>query len=207
MGKLTFSGVRARVLLLVALSVAPWLALTIYHAVEDRGFAVDVAQESALQLARLISFDQRETISRSRHLLQTLSSLPEIKNGAPADCRLRLHSLLDSTESYANIGVMDVHGNLLCDAVATKKSINVSDRRWFRDALNTRHFVIGSFIISRTTGKPVIVTAQPLLDAQGRVHRVVFASIDISWLEHLLQQVKLPAGMAVSVLDANGVFL
>ena len=207
MGKLTFSGVRARVLLLVALAVAPWLALTIYHAVEDRSSAVDAAQESALQLARLISFDQRETISRSRGLLQALSTLPEIRNGTPADCRLRLENMLDSTQSYVNIGVTDAHGNLLCDARATRKSINYSDRGWFRDALETRQFIIGNLIISRTTGKPVIATAVPIFNAQGTVQRVVFTAIDIKWLEHLLHQVKLPAGTVVSVMDAQGAIL
>ncbi|BBP05622.1 hypothetical protein TPL01_18090 [Sulfuriferula plumbiphila] len=207
MGKFTFSGVRARVLLLVALAVAPWLAITIYHAVEERRLAVDAAQENALQLARLISFDQRETISRSRGLLQALSTFPEIRDGAPAECRLRLAHMLDSTQSYANIGVADAHGDLLCDAIATRKPINYSDRGWFREALKTRRFVIGTLTISRTTGKPVIVTALPIFDTQGAAHRIIFTSIDIGWLEHLLQQVRLPAGTAVSVMDANGVIL
>lgn len=207
LGKFTFSGVRARVLLLVALAVAPWLAITIYHAVEERRLAVDAAQENALRLARLISFDQRETITHSHTLLQALSTLPEINEGTPADCRLLLAHMLDSTQSYANIGIADAQGKLLCDAIATRKSINYSDRSWFRDALKTRRFVIGGLTISRTTGKPVIVTALPIFDAQGAVHRVVFTSIDIGWLEHLLQQVKLPTGTAVSVMDANGVIL
>lgn len=207
MGKFTFSGVRARVLLLVALAVAPWLAITIYHAAEERSLTVDAAQENALRLARLISFDQRETITYSRNLLQALSTLPEIKDGAPADCRLRLANMLESTRSYANIGVTDAHGDLLCDAIATRKSINYSDRVWFREALKTRRFVIGNLTISRTTGKPVIVTALPIFDAQGIVRRIIFTSIDIGWLERRLQQIKLPAGTAVSVMDANGAIL
>ena len=146
-------------MLLVALAVAPWLAITIYHAIEERGVAVKAAQDNALRLARLISFDQRGTISHSRSLLQTLSTLPEIRNGALADCRLLLAHMLDGTQYYANIGVVDANGKLLCDALGTRKSIDYSDRTWFRDALKTRRFVIGSLAISRTTGKPVIVTA------------------------------------------------
>ena len=207
LGKFTFSGVRARVMLLVALAVAPWLAITIYHTIEERGVAVKAAQDNALRLARLISFDQRGTISHSRSLLQTLSTLPEIRNGALADCRLLLAHMLDGTQYYANIGVVDANGKLLCDALGTRKSIDYSDRTWFRDALKTRRFVIGSLAISRTTGKPVIVTAQSVADAQGTVQRVVFTAIDIGWLEHLLQQVSLPAGTAVSVMDARGVIV
>ena len=205
--KLAFSGLRVRVMLLVALAVAPWLSVTIYHAVEERNQAIAEAQENALRLARLISFDQRETITNSRTLLQSLSSLPAIKNGMPADCRERLASVYASTRGYANIGVTDARGNLLCDAVATRKSINYSDRNWFRKALNSRHFSLGSLIISRTTGKPVIASAQPIMDARGAVQRVIFVAIEISWLEHLLEQITLPAGTAVSVVDAKGVVL
>jgi len=194
-------------MLLVALAVAPWLAITIYHAIEERGVAVKAAQDNALRLARLISFDQRGTISHSRSLLQTLSTLPEIRNGALADCRLLLAHMLDGTQYYANIGVVDANGKLLCDAMGTRKSIDYSDRTWFREALKTRRFVIGSLAISRTTGKPVIVTALSVIDAQGTVQRVVFSAIDIGWLEHLLQQASLPAGTAVSVMDAQGVIL
>lgn len=207
MWKFTFSGVRTRVLFLVALAITPWISITIYHAIEERNLTIIAAQENALRLARLVSFDQRETISRSHHLMRVLSTLPEISVGTQVECRRRLENMLDSARSYANIGVTDVHGNLLCDAMATRKSINYSDRSWFREALASRQFVIGNLVTSRTTGKPVIVTARPIADLRGTIQRIMFTSIDIEWLEHLLQQIKLPDGTAISVMDFNGVIL
>ena len=206
MGKISFSGLRAKVLLLVTLAITPWWLTTIYHAVEDRRLAVRAEQEEALQLTRLISFNQQEIIAHSHVLLQALSILPAIRNGSPADCHLQLATLIDS-QKYANIGVTDARGALLCDGLGTLKHIGFGDRGWFQQVLKTRHFIVSSLLISRTSGKAVIVTALPIVDARGGVERVIFSSIDIEWFKRLLQLIKLPERRTVTVMDANGIIM
>ncbi|GBL45368.1 diguanylate cyclase/phosphodiesterase [Sulfuriferula multivorans] len=207
LGKFTFSGVRARVLLLVALAVAPWLAITIYHAIEERGVAIDAAQENTLRLARLVSFEQRETITHSSALLQALSTLPEIKNGAPTVCQQRLSGMFEGDQHYTNIGVLDARGTLLCDALATQGSHWFGDRDWFQQALKTRQLFISSLMIGRITGKTVLVIAQPIFNENGTVMRVAWTSINIEWFQHALKQLNLPEGTTVSVMDVNGIIM
>jgi PAS domain S-box-containing protein len=207
LGKISFSGLRARVLLLVTLAITPWLLTTVYHAVEERQSVIGKEQENALRFARIVSFDQRETIAYSRVLLQALSTMPEIRHGTPAACRQRLFSMLESDKHYTNIGVLDAHGALLCDALATQQSRWFGDRDWFRQALKTRQSVISSLVTGRISGKSVIVAAQPIFNENGDATRVVWASIDIEWFQYLLKQIQLPESMAVSVMDANGVIV
>lgn len=207
MEKFAFFGLRARVLLLVILAVVPWLSIGIYHSVEARRLTISEAQENALRLARIISFDQKQTITHSHALLQAVSTLPEIKDGAPADCRRRLAGMLKETRHYVNFGVTDARGALLCDATASRESHWFGDRAWFQQALKTRQFVVGNLVIGRISGKPVIVSAQPILDANGAVKRVIFSAIDIEWLKHLLTQINPPEGEVVSVMDATGVIV
>lgn len=202
--KFIFSGLRARIMLLVTLAVAPWFLVTIYHAVEDQRLATGEAQESALQLARILSLDQKGTINQSRALLQALAVLPEIRGGASDNCRLRLSSVFEHTENFVNIGVLNARGTLLCDALATQESARFDDRGWFQQLLKTRQFVVSSLVIGKISGKPVIVTALPILDARGKIQRIIFSAIDIGRLKHLLEQIDLPEGVAVSVMDANG---
>ena len=68
-------------LLLVTFAMVPWLLTTIYHAIEQRQSVIGKEQENALRFARIVSFDQRETIAHARALLQALSTMPEIQNG------------------------------------------------------------------------------------------------------------------------------
>ncbi len=204
MGKLAFTGLRARVLLLVTLAMIPWLATTLYHAVEQRQSVIAAEQERILQVAHLVALDQRETIAHAHILLHALSTLPEIRLGAPDACRQRLSSMLEGNRHYTNIGVTDDNGVLLCDALGTREAHNFSDRDWFRQAVATRQAVIGSLAIGRITGKPVIVAAQPIFGGNGDVSRVIWAAIDIEWLQSGLEQLRLPQTMAVSVMDAKG---
>ena len=209
MGKLAFTGLRARVLLLVTLAMIPWLATTLYHAVEQRRSVIAAEQERILQVAHLVALDQRETIAHAHILLHALSTLPEIRQGAPDGCRQRLSSMLDGDRHYTNIGVTDAHGALLCDALNTQEALNFSDRDWFRQAVAIRQAVIGNLVIGRITGKPAVVAAQPIfgenvLGENSDVIRVVWASIDIEWLQTRLEQLHLPPAMAVSIMDAKG---
>lgn len=205
MEKFVFSGLRMRVLLLVTLAMIPWLLTTIYHAVEERRAVVSNGQENALRLARIVSFDQRETIYHTRAMLQALAASPEIKSGTQAACRQSLADMFKGNRHYVNIGVVDVRGVLLCDALATQTARWFGDRDWFRQAVKDKQPVIGRLAIGRITGKPVVVAAQPVLDENGVAARVVWASIDIGWFQHLLEQIKLPQGVSVSVMDAHGV--
>jgi hypothetical protein len=185
---ISFSGLRARVLLITILAIIPWLLMTVYHAVVERRVAVSTAQQDALQFTRLISFNQQEIITHSHALLQTLSILPAIRDGLPADCLLPLaNALILDSKKYTNIGVTDARGVWLCDARATPKRISSVDRSWFQQVLKARQFIVGNFVVGKASGKAVIVTALPIFDAHGGVKRVIFSSIDIDWFNHLLK--------------------
>ncbi len=207
MGKFVFTGLRARVLLLAMLAMLPWLATTLYHAVEQRRSVIALEQEHILQVAHLVVVDQREAIAHAHILLHAIATLPEISQGAPEGCRQHLSRMLEGDQRYTNIGVTDAHGALLCDALRTRETPWFDDRDWFRQALATRQPVIGSLMIGRITGKPIIVAAQPIFNENREVTRVIWASIDIAWLQARLEQLRLPDAMAVSIMDAKGVIV
>lgn len=207
MRKFVFSGLRARILLLVTLAFTPWLLLTIYQNMEAQQYAIGVAQQNALRLANIIAFDQKETIIETRSFLQILSALPEINKGPQKNCRQHLASAFEQSLNYVNIGVLDAHGTLLCDALATREAVAFNDRAWFKQALKTRQFVVSGLVNGKITSKPIIVGALPLLDENGAVVRIVMASVGIGRLKHLLEKISLPEGTAVSVMDANGIIV
>jgi len=207
MAKFSFSGIRIRVTMLVALAVMPWLLTTLYHAVEERRAMIDAEQQHALRLTRIFSASEKEVIIRAHALLDTLSLMGVIREGQKADCQKRLASLRKSISHYANIGVTDVSGTLLCDARATQTFVSFADRAWLQQAVKTGKFVTSNLLISKITGKPVIVLANPTLNAQGAVERVIYISVDFEQLKHLLKQTEVSEGATVSVIDASGVFV
>ena len=107
-----------------------------------------------------------------------------------------------------NIGVAGPDGDLRCSAVPMTKRVNISDRRYFSDAIKTRSFVVGEFIIGRVTGKPSVTAAYPLLNASGSVEGVVYIAIDpFVTIQTSLDHVPLPDGSALLVIDDQGIQL
>jgi methyl-accepting chemotaxis protein len=70
-----------------------------------------------------------------------------------------------------------------------------------------RGFAAGEYRIGRITGKAVINFGYPVLDDAGRITAVVFAGLDLSWLNRLLAESRLPDESTVTVVDVAGQIL
>ncbi|HEX9867582.1 MAG TPA: cache domain-containing protein, partial [Candidatus Tectomicrobia bacterium] len=202
-----FASLRMRLGLLVALALIPTVFLMLYTAAEQRRRAVIDVQAQALRVAQLVSSDQERHIEGTRHLLVALAHVPNVRDHDPAECQQFLSSLLKDDPIYANFGLADRAGDIICSAVPLDEPVNIADRRYFVSALVTRDFAIGEFQIGRITGKATVAFGYPILDGDGRVQGVVFAGMDLSWLNHLVAAADLPQGAALVVIDRNGTIL
>jgi len=205
--RLQTSSLRLRVLLLIAVAVLPWLWVTADHIFGERERDVAAAQRHMLHLTQVIASGQREVIAGAQGFLQVLATMPEVAEGAAARCQARLENAHLNSRGYANIGVTDGRGMLLCDALNSPPS-NFADRKWFREAVRLQQFAVGDYVIGRLRGRqPVLVVATPIPEASPQPTRVAFVAIEVGWMERLLAEANLPAGMMFSIMDAQGVIL
>ena len=198
-----FSSLRARLLALIVIAIIPWLGVTAFHAWQDRQGVINEAMSDEMQLVRDAIAQQDNTVSDAKSLLQILSALPEIRAGTPQACKDRLVTVHGQLPGYINLLVTDAHGTLLCASQGTGQH-NFSDRAWFKQTLQTGHFVVAPYVIGRINGHPILPTAAPITDAQGKIQRVILAAIDVKWIGQLLDTGKLPPDTSISVLDAHG---
>lgn len=205
-GRLQTSSLRLRVLLLIAAAVLPWLGFAVDHAFSERQRDIEVSQRHMLHLTQILSSGQREVIAGAQGFLQVLAALPEIAEGVPARCQARLKTAHLNSQGYANIGVTDGKGTLQCDALNSTPE-NFAYRKWFQEAVRLQHFAVGDYIIGRLSGRPVLVVATPIPQGSPDPSRVVYVAINVDWMERLLAEAKLPAGMKFSVMDGQGVVL
>jgi len=200
---LRFAGLRSWLLLLVLLAVVPALGLTVFTHVEQRRNARARVFEDALRLVRLASADHERLIEGARHLLATLARVPAIRGaGAPA-CHELLADLLARFPSYANLGVADRSGEVVCSGLRLSPT-SIADRSYFRRALESRDFAVGEYQIGRLTRRPTVNFGFPVLDEQGRMTGVVFSALDLAWLSQLAARAELPAGAMLTLIDRQG---
>jgi steroid delta-isomerase-like uncharacterized protein len=201
-----FSNLRVRFLLLVLVALLPALGLLIVTANEQRDQAVESGENNARQLASLAAADQQRLIESTRQLLVVLARLPEVSSGDPA-CDGLLADLLGQFPIYANLGVIAPDGTLVCSAVPPPGPLNLSERTYFRRAVETGQFAVGEYQIGLVTEKPVLNCGYPILDGKGNLLGVVYASINLAALGQFAAEAELDKGAILTVFDRNGTVL
>jgi len=207
MTRFSSSSLRVRLLLLVLLAVIPALGVVFHHAYEGRRLEKAQAQEDALRLARLASAEQERLIEGARQFLGLLAQFPQVRGGNPSACSGLFADLLRRYPRYANLGAIEPGGDGYCSALPFKQPVNVADRAWFRRAVQTREFAIGDYQIGRITGKATVNFGQPLFDEAGKIQAVVFAALELAWLNQFVAEAQLPKGVTLTVIDHNGTVL
>lgn len=208
-GKIFLTPLRTRLLLLVLLALLPAFGFILYSAFEQRREATSSAYERALRRIQYFAADQRELIEATRTQLITLAQLPIVRQpGGSVLCNQTFALLLRNLPQYSNMGVAGPDGELRCSAMPLTTRVNISDRKYFREAIKTRDFVVGEFIVGRVTGKPVVTAAYPLLNTSGGIEGVVYIAIDpFVAIQASLARVPLPEGSALLVIDDEGTLL
>lgn len=207
MARFTFTTLRARLLLLVLLALLPALGLTFYTGWEQRRQAVREVQTDALQLAEIASTDYERLIEGARQLLGGLARVPEVRTHDSRACSRLFADLLTQYRAYANLGAVTPKGELFCSGLPRSRPVNLADRAYIRRALATRTFAVGEYQVGRVTGKATVNFGSPVLDEAGQVQGVVFAALDLAWLNDLAAKARLPQGSTFTVIDGSGVIL
>ncbi len=201
------ASLRVRLLGLILLALVPLFGLMLYAASEQRLQGAQLAQEDALRVARLAAARQEQLIEGARLLLIALAQLPAIRNHDQAACTLFLANLLAKYPAYANFGAVDRDGNIFCMGLPYDTQVNVADRSYYKGAVANRDFAVGEYAITRANARTVITFGYPVVDDQDQVQGIVFAGLNLWWLNQFAAEAVLPTGASLRVIDRNGTTL
>jgi PAS domain S-box-containing protein len=201
------NSLRGRLMALVLLALVPFLGAILVLTVNQRRQGVSEATDRALQVARQAAIDQESQIAQVRELLRVVSRLPEVQSESSTTCQAVLLNLKSAYASVANLGVIDLGGNLTCSALAVTDPVNLSDRAYFQRALNFLSFSAGDYQIGRVTGIASLNFGLPIYSPIGAPRGVVFAALDLQSLNALAAQSSLPEGSTLILVDQAGTVL
>lgn len=207
MSRKLFASLRARLILLVLLAVIPALGLILYTGAEQRRLAAENTRADALSLARLLAADHARIIEETRQLLLTLTHLSEVREADSAACSDLFSGLLEEHPRYNNLGATTLDGDVFCSAVDLGVPVNLADRDYFQRTVQESQFAIGSYQVDQITASPTINFAYPVQDEADQITSVVFASLNLDWLNQLVNQAQLPEGAALIMLDSKSTIL
>lgn len=192
--------------MLLGFAVVPWLGILIASVVEQRDYSTEAAFERATVLARFVAVRKREMILGAGHELRALSYLPEARSPQSPVCSAAFSSLVTEKPRYANMGILDPNGRLLCNGAGVTPAIKPDSlfAVGVRKALLKDHVVMGD-VVRGLTGRLVVPFFYAVRDSSGKAESVLFASVDVEWMNAALASLPLPPGTEVTLVDERGV--
>ncbi len=204
MSFLNLGSIRKNLTLLVLLTILPAVVILFYSGMEQRQKTVENTKKSILLMAHTISHAQEDVTLSVRQILSTLALTTEIQNLDIQATHDILKNILEQNPNYRNITLVDLSGNVLTSAIPFK-GVNLADRKHVRDALKTKDFATGEYILTRIgSATPAFPFAYPVLDAMGTPKAVLTAVITLAVFSKLRQHTLLPKNSYVDITDHQG---
>ena len=163
------SSLRLKLLSLVALSVVPSICVILYLGAERRNEAMGDAKKSAHSLLAGVISRQQITVESARQIMETLVRIPAVQNNNTEEVESILRALQREHPWYLNMFLIDPSGLMIASAVPHAHTINVGDRKYFRDAVRSGTFSAGEFAMARVLPQPVLHFAYPILTRERNV--------------------------------------
>jgi len=133
-------------------------------------------------MVKLAARKEDEMIAGTRQLLRAVAESSQVQASQWANCTKLLRTLFADYPRYANLGVIKTNGDVPASALPLAEPVNLADRSFFQLALSTRDLSIGDYQVGRISGKPTFSLGYPVFAPSGRVQAVVFASLDLDWV-------------------------
>jgi PAS domain S-box-containing protein len=136
-------------------------------------------------------------------LVRYMTARPEAVSWDTAAMLTEARRLTVSFPEVHAVVFADANGSVVVDSIGGTGG-NVEDREYFRAAL-AGHSVVTDVILTRTSGLPSLLIAEPVRGEDDLVIGVGFAVVKPATIEHVLRRPVADGDVATFVLDSNGV--
>lgn len=197
---------RGRLAALVCLATLPAFLFVFYVATKERVAVLHRVGAESVYVAELASREHAHQVLGARRLLDRLAALPAAELGRGRLPQL-LPIILRGFPQFANLGVLDLDGRVVFSSVPPPPGVRMAGLTVFQQALRSREVVVGSYLVGLIVGRPILIMAKALRTPQGEPRQVLFAALDLAWLDELAVQAGLPTDNALFIVDRHGTVL
>ncbi|MBX5238991.1 sensor histidine kinase [Rhizobium sp. NLR22b] len=197
---------RLKLVAVAVAALAPVVAMLVYNEVALRHQRNEEVRASAAQAARQASSEVERIIEGLHALLVAVSAMPSVRHLDGQACNDALKSVVESIPNIRTIFVAGLDGHPICGSMAFPQGVMFSDRDYFRQTLETKDFVVGTYTQSRLSDRPVLPLAMPLMEGDT-IKAIVISGIRLDWLQNRITERGIAPGNAVTIADAKGVII
>ncbi|MBI3701425.1 MAG: diguanylate cyclase [Afipia sp.] len=200
-------GIRGRLILLALILVLPLMVDRVRVLENTRVKQVEQAAHELSELARHTADSQREIISTVQAVLKSSAYIYAAAAQQGRGCAIMRASLRVDLPWIRSISILGTEGKIQCSTTPSIVGLDLSDRDYFRHALEFHEFNLSDYIFSRAANLPTIIAAYPVSAVDGGPEAVIIAAVDLKWMSQLMTDRISRAGVSVFLVDSTGVIL
>ena len=199
---------RTLLILLALLLALPTVLLIIHSGATQRNEAIRKGFGEVRRVVNNIAKEQYNLTGDVEQLLVTLAQTHEIRKHDVAATNAMLASILKKSPHFNNIVVTDQSGTVWASALPLPNHpITLEGRRSLKNAIKSRTFSSGEYVIGSISGKATIGFGYPMIYESGILEGVIAANIRFDTYEPLLNPIDIPKGITLDIVDRNGIIL
>lgn len=200
--------IRKKLLLLLLIIFLPALGILAASGVSRRGHEIEEAKANILLFVKGMAGEQEQIAIGTKQMLSTLAHLPEVRRLDAKACNELFRELNKQNPFYSTIAAATPDGNIFAASTPFEPgTVNVSDRKHFKDAVRTIDFSAGEYIVGRTSNTQSINYTYPVLNADKTLVAVVIAGFRLDEYAKFITRGNLEEGYALTITDHKGVRL
>jgi hypothetical protein len=161
--------IRVRLLLLVLGTALLPAILVGWRYYQDRGKDIEVAISGLAATARTIAASLDAKIQGAAQLHYGLARARDLDGRDKAVCSNFLSEVLEKNPQFTGLLTVDPNGSLFCDSLRTGRVLDLRDRNYFKQAVNSTGTVVIEPVFGRLTGSAVLQIAYPARDESRRL--------------------------------------
>jgi diguanylate cyclase (GGDEF)-like protein len=200
-------GIRARLVLLALMLVAPLMLERTHSFEEARNKQIALAYSEFSRLAEHSADSQREAIASVETVLKSAAHIQASKNISEPRCDTLAVSLPVSLPWIRSLSIVDSDGRIKCATTDTLVGLDVNDRSYFKRARQARDFVFSDFLLSKYNNEPIIIAAYPVSAVNSESDLVIIAAVNLAWMSKIMSDLSDRPGILAFLVDRDGTVL
>jgi len=176
------TSLRTRLYLLVLAAFIPVCALIFYTAEEQKDIETRAILNNAILLAHSAANEEHQQLEATHNLLIAISEFVLLTDAQSDKANSFFANFLKQSKGYVDLGVLTPDGQLLSSARGISPIKGSKQPEWFVRCVEEKHFTMGDYKVEHITHEPLLYFALPVLDKHNQMNAVVFAAINLNWI-------------------------
>jgi signal transduction histidine kinase len=203
---LPFQTLRGKLIFFACFATLPAFIFVVYIATNERATALQRTQTESLYVAESASREHAYQVQGAKRLLERLSAR-QFDGSAAASLPVLLPAILSGFPQLANIGTLTSGGEVAFSAIPPPRHINMAQVPAFQAALASNEVVIGTYLVGLIVERPILIMAKSVRGIDGQLQSVLFAALELEWLDQLAKKTGLPTDSDLLIVDREGSIL